>query len=326
MRRRPIGCLSLAAGLEERNEHTKDSASSLLKQAASTRSLFWPKSELAPGIISQTGFSVGSPQSGNYAIISRFSLQMLMRIFRRLHYWWSLLVAATLLLIFGPPVIFAAWITGNHDLVYPWALFGARNWLRLSGAKVHVTGGERLEPNQTYVFISNHRSYLDTATLFVYTGRRLGLLAKKELLNVPILGYGMGFVNVMAIDRSNRERARQSVEAATARIRSGRSVGVFAEGTRAKPGEFLPFKKGAFYMAAQAGVPIVPVAIKDTDRLMGKGTGEAISGTIEMVMLSPISTAGRTTDDDIKDLVSRVHSLIGRELGVPSERNSSENS
>lgn len=239
-----------------------------------------------------------------------------MRIFRRLHYWWSLFVASMLLLVFGPPVIFAAWLTGNHELVYPWALFGARNWLRLSGAKVQVTGFEHLEPGQTYVFISNHRSYLDTATLFVYTGRRLGLLAKKELLNVPILGYGMGFVNIMAIDRSNRERARVTVEAATARIRSGRSFAVFAEGTRARPGEFLPFKKGAFYMAAQAGVPIVPVAMKNTDELMGKGTGEARAGTIEMVMLPPISTVDQSTDEDVKKLVNRVQSLIAQELGV----------
>jgi 1-acyl-sn-glycerol-3-phosphate acyltransferase len=239
-----------------------------------------------------------------------------MRIFRRIHYWWSLFVAAALLLIFAPPVLFAAWVTGNHELVYPWALFGARNWLRLSGAKVHVTGCEHLESNQTYVFISNHRSYLDTAALFVYTGRRLGLLAKKELLNVPILGYGMGFVNVMAIDRSNRERARQTVDAATETIRSGRSFAVFAEGTRARPGEFLPFKKGAFYMAAQAGVPIVPVAIKNTDYLMGKGTGEARSGTIEMVMLPPISTAGYSTDEEMKKLVNHVHAMVGRELGV----------
>jgi 1-acyl-sn-glycerol-3-phosphate acyltransferase len=237
-----------------------------------------------------------------------------MRIFRRLHYWWSLFVAGALLLIFAPPVLLVAWLTRNHELVYPWALFGARNWLRLSGAKVHVGGNERLEPDQTYVFISNHRSYLDTATLFVYTGRRLGLLAKKELLNVPLLGVGMGFVNVMAIDRSNSERARATVEAATARIRAGRSFGVFAEGTRARPGEFLPFKKGAFYMAAQAGVPVVPVAIKNTDHLMGKGTGEAKSGTIEMVMLPPISTAGCSTDEAVRGLVHRVHTMIGEEL------------
>ena len=237
-----------------------------------------------------------------------------MRIIRRLHYWWSLFVAAALLLIFGPPVLLVAWFRKKHELVYPWALFGARNWLRLSGMRVEVTGPEFLDPDQTYVFIANHRSYLDTATLFAYTGRRLGLLGKKELLKVPILGYGMGFVNIMAIDRSNRERALETVEAATDRIRSGRSFGVFAEGTRAKPGEFLPFKKGAFYMAAQAGVPIVPIAIKNTDHLMGKGTGEARPGTIQMVMLPPVSTEGISSDEDVKGLVARVHEVIGREL------------
>jgi 1-acyl-sn-glycerol-3-phosphate acyltransferase len=239
-----------------------------------------------------------------------------MRILRRLHYWWSLFVAGALLLIFAPPVLTVAWLTRNHELVYPWALFGARNWLRLSGVKVHTSGGERLDSNQTYVFISNHRSYLDTATLFVYTGRRLGLLAKKELLNVPLLGVGMGFVNVMAIDRSNSERARATVEAATTRIRSGRSFGVFAEGTRAMPGQFLPFKKGAFYMAAQAGVPIVPVVLKNTDQLMGKGTGEAKSGTIEMVMLPPVPTIGCSTDEAVRDLVQRVQAMIGEELNA----------
>lgn len=239
-----------------------------------------------------------------------------MRILRRLHYIWSLFVAAMLLLIFAPPVLLVAWLTGNHDLVYPWAFFGARNWLRLSGTKVRVVGKEHVNPNQTYVFISNHRSYLDTATLFAYTGPRIGLLAKKELLKVPILGYGMGYVNIMAIDRSNRDRAMETTEAATARIRSGRSFGVFAEGTRAKPGEFLPFKKGAFYMAAQAGVPIVPVAIKNSDYLMGKGTGEARPGTIEMVLLPPVSTAGVSSDEDVKLLLQRVHSMIGAELGM----------
>jgi len=232
----------------------------------------------------------------------------------RLLYWWSLFVAGALLVIFGVPVLLIAWLAAKPDLVYPWARFGGRNWLRLSGMKVSVEGGEHLDPKQTYVFIANHRSYLDTATLFVYTGRRMGLLAKKELLKVPILGVGMGVVNVMAIDRSNSERARVTVAYATARIRSGISFGVFAEGTRAKPGEFLHFKKGAFYMAVAAGVPIVPVAIKNTDLLMGKGTGRAQPGTIEVVMLPPVSTAGLSTDEDVQQLVNKVHTLVGREL------------
>ena len=189
-------------------------------------------------------------------------------------------------------------------------------WLRLSGMKVRVRGVERLDPKETYVFVSNHRSYLDTATLFCYVERRIELLSKKEVLKVPILGYGMGYVNIIAIDRSNRELAIETVRVATERLHSGVSYGVFAEGTRALPGQLLPFKKGAFYMAIGAGVSIVPVAMKNTDMLMGKGTGVAQPGTIEMVVLDPISTAGLSTDEDVEHLVKRVHKLIADELGL----------
>jgi 1-acyl-sn-glycerol-3-phosphate acyltransferase len=180
--------------------------------------------------------------------------------------------------------------------------------------RVKVRGLELLDPKQSYVFVSNHRSYLDTATIFVYTGRRIGVLAKKELLKVPVLGVGMGFVNVMAIDRTNRESAIRTTEAAAKRIQSGVSFAVFVEGTRAKPGELLPFKKGAFYMARQAGVPVVPVAIKNSDVLMGKGTGEARSGTIEMVLMPPVETVGVSTDDDINQLIADVRETIAAEL------------
>lgn len=233
---------------------------------------------------------------------------------RRLHYWWSLFVAGALLGLLGPPILLFSWLVNKHDLVYPWALFGARNWLRLSGVRVEVRGLESLDPKQTYVFVSNHRSYLDTAAMFVFTGRRIGLLAKKELLKVPVLGVGMGFVNVMAIDRTNRESAIRTTEAAARRIQSGVSFAVFVEGTRAKPGELLPFKKGAFYMARQAGVRVVPVAIKNSDVLMGKGTGEARSGTIEMVFLPPVDMVRVTTDEDMNRLIASVRDSIAKEI------------
>ncbi|MDQ3256468.1 MAG: 1-acyl-sn-glycerol-3-phosphate acyltransferase, partial [Acidobacteriota bacterium] len=144
--------------------------------------------------------------------------------------------------------------------------------------------------------------------------RRIGLLAKKELLKIPILGYGMGYVNIMAIDRSNRVRAVETVRAATERIKSGISFAVFAEGTRARPGQLLPFKKGAFYMAIEAGVSIVPVAMKNTDVLMGKGTGVSRPGTIEMVIMPPVPTAGLSTDEDVERLIQTVRTRIAQEL------------
>ena len=238
------------------------------------------------------------------------------RFIRRVHYWWSLFAAGALLGILAPPILIIAWILKKHDLVYPVALFGARSWIRLSGVTVVVRGLELLDPDQSYVFVSNHRSYLDTATLFGFTGRRIGLLAKKELLKVPVLGVGMGFVNVMAIDRSNRESAIRTTEAAAKRVQSGVSFAVFVEGTRAKPGELLPFKKGAFYMARQAGVPVVPVAIRNSDVLMGKGTGEAQSGILEMIFLPPMPTEGLATDEDINHLIEASRESIARELGV----------
>lgn len=234
---------------------------------------------------------------------------------RRLHYWWSLFVAGALLGVLGPPILIVAWLVNKHDLVYPVALFGARAWLKLSGVRVVVKGLELLDPKQSYVFVSNHRSYLDTATLFVCTGRRIGLLAKKELLKIPVLGVGMGFVNVMAIDRSNRESAIRTTEAAARRIQSGVSFAVFVEGTRARAGELLPFKKGAFYMAKQAGVPVVPVAIKYSDDLMGKGTGEAKSGTMEMVIMKPVETDMVQTDEDMTRFIHEVRQSIAHELG-----------
>jgi 1-acyl-sn-glycerol-3-phosphate acyltransferase len=235
---------------------------------------------------------------------------------RRLHYWWSLFTAGALLALLGPPILIFSWLVGKHDLVYPWALFGAGAWLRLSGVDVEVKGLEHLDPKRAYVFVSNHRSYLDTATLFIYTGRRIGLLAKKELLKVPVLGVGMGFVNVMAIDRTNRELAIRTTEAAARRIHSGVSFGVFVEGTRARPGELLPFKKGAFYMARQAGVAVVPTAIKHSDVLMGKGTGEAQSGTMEMIIMPPVETDEVSTDQDMNTLIANVRQSIAEELGV----------
>ena len=229
---------------------------------------------------------------------------------------WSWIVASALLLLFAPPALLIGSLFKRQDWIYWWASWGARSWLRLTGVKVKVKGREHLDPNQTYVFVSNHQSYLDASPLFAFTGRRVGAVAKKELLNAPILGYGMGFVNVIAIDRSNRERAVETLKIATDRLRSGVSFVVCPEGTRARPGEMLPFKKGAFHIAVQAGVPIAPIALKNTDALMGRGTGEAWPGTIEMVMLPPVDTSRVKADEDLDQLVDTVQHMIMNELGI----------
>lgn len=231
----------------------------------------------------------------------------------KLRYWWAWLSAAVLLLFVALPVMIFLQLINRRLWLYPWCLWGAKTWLDACGARVSVKGLENLEKGKGYVFASNHRSYLDTATLFAYTGRRIGLVAKKELLKVPVLGQGMGFVNIIAIDRSNAERAMESMRKAKKVIDAGYSFGVFAEGTRALPGELLPFKKGAFHLALQTGAPVVPVAIKNTDWMMGKRTGLAFPGTIEMTIMPPIETKTLTTED-LPELLKKTRASIAKEL------------
>jgi 1-acyl-sn-glycerol-3-phosphate acyltransferase len=123
----------------------------------------------------------------------------------------------------------------------------------------------------------------------------------------------MGFVNIIAIDRTNPERAKKSMDRAYEVMEEGYSFGVFAEGTRAMPGELLPFKKGAFHLALQTGAPIVPVSIRNTDWMMGKRTGVAYPGTIEIVMGKPIETAG-FNEADILSLLNRTRNVVAGEL------------
>lgn len=236
------------------------------------------------------------------------------RLLGKLRYWWCWFAAAALLLCVGGPTIPLFWLLNRKEWLYPFALWGARTWLTACGARVRVTGLENLKDGENYVFISNHRSYLDTATLFAHTTRRIGLVAKKELLKAPILGQGMGFVNIIAIDRSNAERALQSMKKAREVMDRGLSFGVFTEGTRALPGELLPFKKGAFHLALQTEAPIIPVAIKNTDWMMGKKTGVAYGGTIEMVLLPPIETKN-AAPEDLGELLKKTREAIAGELG-----------
>jgi 1-acyl-sn-glycerol-3-phosphate acyltransferase len=236
------------------------------------------------------------------------------RLLGKLRYWWCWLIAGCLLLFIATPALLFLWIINRRTWLYPLALWGAETWLKACGAKIVVKGAENLEEGRNYVFCSNHRSYLDTAALFRYAGKRIGLVAKKELLKVPVLGQGMSFVNVIAIDRTNPEKARASMQRARRVMEDGYSFGVFAEGTRAMPGELLPLKKGAFHLALQTEAPVVPVAIRNTDWMMGKRTGVAYPGTIEIVLFPPIQTKTEDGPKDLMVLLIETRGAIASEL------------
>lgn len=236
------------------------------------------------------------------------------RLAGKLRYWWSLSLAGLLLLFGALPAMIVLQILNQRMKLYPLCLWGSKFWIRRSGIEVKVSGQENLEENKSYIFVANHHSYVDTTALFAYAGKKIGLIAKKELLKVPVLGRGMGFINFVTIDRSNPQKAIQTMENVRRIVDSGYSFGVFAEGTRAMPGDLLPFKKGAFHVALQTGAAVIPVCIKNTDYLMGKKTGVVNPGTMEIVLLPAIETKGLTADSDLMGVLRKSREAIAEEL------------
>jgi 1-acyl-sn-glycerol-3-phosphate acyltransferase len=162
--------------------------------------------------------------------------------------------------------------------------------VRLVGVKVKIQGLENLQPGQNYIFMSNHVSNLDPPVLIPSIPGRCSVLVKKEVFRFPILGAGMKMAGLVPVDRSNRESAIESVNAAIAVLGQGLHMVVFPEGTRSQDGQLLPFKKGPFHLAIDSGVPVVPVTLLGTQECWPKNSFAMHSGTATVVLHPPIDS------------------------------------
>jgi len=159
------------------------------------------------------------------------------------------------------------------------------------GVKIRVHGMENARGGEPHIFASNHVSWFDVPSL-ASTLPRNRFVAKAELFKVPIFGRAMRAVGMIEIQRDNRKAAFGALDVAAERIRGGKSVVVFPEGTRGEAYPLRPFKKGPFVLAIAAGVPIVPIIVHGTIEIMPRGSLWAHPGTIDIHLLEPISTTG----------------------------------
>ena len=220
------------------------------------------------------------------------------------------------LAILGPPCIFLTVVTGREGFTTLPATAVVLAGLWVGGVRVTVTGRERVDPVGVYVYTSNHQSLLDAAvawTALGTPGRRVGFLVKTELERVPIFGYGLKAIGMIPVERGNRDRAVASARRATERLHAGRSFAVFAEGTRTRDGRLLPFKKGAFHMAIEAGVPVVPVTIDGAYRAMRPGAIRLEPVPVRVTIHEPIPTAGMA-EADVPTLLERTRATIASAL------------
>jgi 1-acyl-sn-glycerol-3-phosphate acyltransferase len=217
---------------------------------------------------------------------------------RSLFYLFALLV---LTLYYGLKVILAGLVfrvPNRPGGVYDEA---ARRWgtkqLTAAGVPVELVGWERVPDGQPVVFVSNHQSWFDILALISRIPHTVRFVYKKELGSVPILGGALKAAGHIILDRQNRSQAFGAYESAAAAIRAGMSAVVFAEGTRSRTGELLPFKKGPFVLALASGVPIIPVYCAGTFTIMPKGSVFIRPRPVRLIFGDPIPTAGLTYDD-----------------------------
>jgi 1-acyl-sn-glycerol-3-phosphate acyltransferase len=209
----------------------------------------------------------------------------------------------------APVVVTLGRITGNENYIYAPVRFFTRIGLRLAGVRVEVKGLDRLDSAQTYVFTPNHQSVIEVPLMVTYLGRNPAFLAKKELFKIPIFSYGIRQIGIVPVDRSNSAAAVESARRATHNLQTGKSYVVYPEGTRSPDGRPLPFKKGAFLMAVDAGVPVVPVTVSGSFRVMPKGRIKVFPGTIRLTIHEPISTSGYSREN-VSELVDQVRTTV----------------
>lgn len=183
--------------------------------------------------------------------------------------------------------------------------------LIITGVRVKITGLENIDRKAVYVFASNHSSQIDITALQWGVPNRLSMIFKKELAKIPFFGWQLYLGPYVVVDRKDPQAAMKSLEKAKNMMNKKKiSVLVFPEGTRSKTGEIQQFKRGAFYLAAHSGYPIVPITINGTEKIMPKGTFKLKRGTVYLHFDKPIKTDNIKTKQDELALMEKVREIM----------------
>ena len=199
--------------------------------------------------------------------------------------------------------------TASRMSAVPWA----RILAFMTPMRVRVEGREHIDPQQSYVLVSNHQSQYDIFVLYGWLGVDFKWVMKQELRSVPGIGVACDRLGHIFIDRSNHAAAMATLQEAKNRIVGGTSVMFFPEGTRSRSGKLMRFKKGAFRMALDLGLPILPLTVTGTRNVLPAGTSDLMPGSARLIIHPPIPVEGLTASDCSR-LSNQVRDVIASAL------------
>jgi len=228
---------------------------------------------------------------------------------------WTLATTILFTLLLGIPIILMGIFSKTGRLPY---LLG-RSWawviIRANRVKLSVDGIENLVKNRSYIFISNHMSNLDPLAVAKAIPRThtLRFVGKKSLSRIPVFGWAARIGRVIFIDRSNSQKAIESINRTIQELKNGISAFFFAEGTRSSNGKIKSFKKGGVALALKAKLPIIPITVINSHNLLPKNSLKVRKGIIKIIVGDPIDTSSYTESDrDI--LTEKVRAIIAANL------------
>ena len=179
--------------------------------------------------------------------------------------------------------------------------------------RVRIVGEENYDPKQSYIFIANHQSILDIFLIYGWLDSRFKWIMKQEIRKIPLVGKACEAAGHIFIDRSNALKAKHSIEKAEERLRNGSSVVIFPEGSRTRTGIIGKFKRGAFSIAADLHLPVVPITIRGAFDALPPRSVYIKPGKMEMVIHKPIDTT-HLTHDNLNEFIAQTHDIIAHEL------------
>jgi 1-acyl-sn-glycerol-3-phosphate acyltransferase len=223
--------------------------------------------------------------------------------------WLPVFLAATI--VTALVVIIGCSLGGERLFSY----YPGRWWSRLvcgvSLCPVQVLGREKLEKNQSYVFVANHQGAYDIFLLYGYLNIPIKWVMKKSLRDIPLVGKACEKAGFIFVDSSSPVAAAKTIREAEQRLKNGTSVALFPEGSRTRTGAVGPFKKGACQMAMDMRLPVVPVTINGSFRVMSRNTILLTPHRMEIIIHDPIATDGLATDN-LRETAVRIRGLSER--------------
>lgn len=222
--------------------------------------------------------------------------------------FFYLLLISSYTLILGIPAIILSFLYPGGNLSYLIARLWASLVLKTIGVRVEVRGLERIKDLKYFVLMPNHQSHLDVASIMAKFPHQLRFLAKKELVKIPVFGWAMFLQGHILIEREKRESAFRAIDRAAEKVKRGKKLVVFPEGTRGDGRELLPFKKGGFVLAIKSGAPIVPVSIVGTEKILPRKSLSLGEGrNVKILIHNPVETSSFSLEkkEILMDIVRR---------------------